>query len=125
LDAAFPVEVTAEKRKYWKKPGKHGKDVTIPCKHVIINRTEIGNFIVKGKTMEQHHHTPGRHFFISFSNNWDMGEGARFHDQEAFAASQLERALDLRNSGFPVSGLDVRERIKYYFLRTFFPIWAK
>lgn len=75
--------------------------------------------------MEQRDHTQGRFFVISFSNNWNMGEGARFHDQEAFAASQLERALDLRNSEFPVSGLNVRERIRYFFLRTFLPFWVK
>ena len=54
-----------------------------------------------------------------------MGKGATFYDQEAFADSQLERSLDLRNSGFPVAGLGVAERIKYYFFRSFLPFWVK
>ena len=75
--------------------------------------------------MKQRNDLPGRYYCISVLNNWDMGEDGRFHDQEAFAASQLERALDLRNSGFPVLGMSVSERIKYYFFRTFLPFWVK
>ena len=54
-----------------------------------------------------------------------MGKRSTFYDQGAFADSLLERTLDLRNSGFPVAGLGVRERIQYYFFHSFVPFWVK
>jgi len=54
-----------------------------------------------------------------------MGEKATFYDQNAFADSQLERALYLRNCGLPIAGIGLRERIKYYFFQNFRPFWIK
>jgi len=75
--------------------------------------------------MNQYNDPPGRYLFFPSIKSGEVGKGVSFYDREAFADSQLERALDLRNSGFPIAGLGVRERIKYYFFRSFLPFWIK
>jgi len=87
-----------------------------------------GSFVdskIKAKNMNQHKGTPGRYALFSFVKERKMGEEATFYDQEAFADSQLERALDLRNCGFPTAGHGLRDRIKYYFLKNFLPFWVR
>ncbi|HXB08676.1 MAG TPA: hypothetical protein VNW04_16205 [Puia sp.] len=75
--------------------------------------------------MNQRKDIPGRYALFSSFKTWEMGRGATFYDQQAFADSQLERALDLRNSGFPIPALGIREMIKYYFFKSFRPFWIK
>jgi len=80
---------------------------------------------IKANNMNQHKGTPGRYALFSFVKIRKMGEEATFYDQESFADSQLERALDLRNCGFPTVGLGLRERIKHYFFENFRPFWVR
>jgi len=75
--------------------------------------------------MTQRKHTPGRYAPFLSAKMRKIDEKASFYDQEAFANSQLERALDLSNCGFPVAGLGFRDRIKYYFFHNFRPFWVK
>lgn len=75
--------------------------------------------------MNQRKETPGRYALIPSAYSSSRGKTATFYDQDTFADSQSERALDLRNSGFPIAGLGVRERIQDYFFRTFRPFWTK
>lgn len=80
---------------------------------------------LKRKNMSQPKHTSGRYDLFSFAKRSGMGEKATFYDQNAFADSQLERALYLRNCGLPIAGIGLRERIKYYFFQNFRPFWIK
>jgi len=75
--------------------------------------------------MNHRKHTPGRYALFSFAKRSEMGEKATFYDQNAFAGSQLERALDLRNCGLPIAGIGLRKRIKYYFFQNFRTFWIK
>jgi hypothetical protein len=75
--------------------------------------------------MNQRKHTPGRYALFSYLKGCETDKDATFCDQEAFADSQLERALDLRNCGLPIAGLGLRQRIKYYFFQNFRPFWVK
>jgi len=76
--------------------------------------------------MHKDKNTPGEYaLFLSDSKKWEMDEKASFYDQDAFAISQLERALDLRNCGLPIAGMGLQERIKYYFFQNFRPFWVK
>ena len=87
-----------------------------------------GSFVdskIKAKNMNQLKGTLGRYALFSFVKRRKMGEVATFYDQEAFADSQLERALDLRNCGFPTAGPGFRERIKHYFFGNFRPFWVR
>jgi hypothetical protein len=77
----------------------------------------------KPQNMNQRRNTPGRYIlFSALNDNW---KGGTFYDQEAFADSQLERALDLRYRGFPVAEPGFRGKIKYYFFHSFLPFWVK
>jgi len=75
--------------------------------------------------MNQRKYTPGRYALFSCLKSCRMDKEGTFCDQEAFADSQSERALDLRNSGLPIAGLGLRERIKYSFFQNFRPFWVK
>jgi len=75
--------------------------------------------------MSQREHAPGQCVLFSSFRGEEAGKEPSFCDQEAIADSQLERAMDLRNCGFPIAGIGLRERIKYYFLKNFVPFWVK
>jgi len=80
---------------------------------------------IKTKSMNEDKNTPGRYVLFPSVKKWEMAKEAGFYDQKAFAASQLERALDLRNCGLPVVGLGIHERIKYHFFHNFRPFWVR
>jgi hypothetical protein len=76
--------------------------------------------------MHKDKNTPGEYaLFLADSKKREMDEKASFYDQDTFAISQLERALDLRNCGLPIAGMGLQERVKYYFFRNFRPFWVK
>jgi len=76
--------------------------------------------------MHKDKNIPGQYaLFLSGSKKCDSAGKASFYDQDTFATGQLERALDLRNCGFPIAGLGLQERIKYHFFQNFRPFWVK
>jgi hypothetical protein len=75
--------------------------------------------------MNQRKHTPGRYAFFPSVQTPEMSKADTFYDKEAFAFSQLERSLDLRNSGIPVEGPETQERIKHNFFKSFLNFWIK
>jgi hypothetical protein len=75
--------------------------------------------------MNHRKHTPGQYAFFPSVKTPEMGKADSFYDKEAFAGSQLERSLDLRNSGIPIDEPETRERIKHNFFKSFLNFWIK
>jgi hypothetical protein len=76
--------------------------------------------------MNEDKYTRGRYaLFLSCKGKWETGGEASFYDQQRFADSQSERALDSRHCGLPIEGLGPQAMIKHYFLQNFRPIWVK